>query len=266
LIWMWMWVGACVCARRYGGEAYAHALAPSTLTHVKALREQDAAGNTVKTLLLSGTQHVRTKVAGMAGAVVERKEGAGAVAVGAAQTRDERVVARLVEEAEADMKLTRLQQVEKYRAAIEDKGALLLRGAARQTALISRAARMSKGRRSSVQGSKVGARAQALLEQGKAVPRNVFIKGTEYREMLGKHKREYAAAKAAAREQGDEVTPRLVKAREALRYMGGTRNDVIATGARFGKRAEFMEIRKREDRARGRRRGPHGLMHRPSGS
>jgi len=38
----------------------------------------------------------------------------------------------------------------------------------------------------------------------------------------------------------------LVKAREALRFMAGTRNDVLATGARFGKRAEYMEIRKRQ--------------------
>jgi hypothetical protein len=67
-------------------------------------------------------------------------------------------------------------------------------------------------------------------------------------------------------EQGDEITPKLVEAREALRYMAGTGKQVIETGARFGQRAEYMEIRKRQDRSRGRRRGPHGLMHRPSGS
>lgn len=64
---------------------------------------------------------------------------------------------------------------------------------------------------------------------------------------------------------GMNITPELVKARDALRYSAGTRNDVIAKGAVYGKTAELMETRKREDRARGkRRRGPEGLMNRPS--
>lgn len=52
----------------------------------------------------------------------------------------------------------------------------------------------------------------------------------------------YKAAKERAREMGMDITPELLKARENLRYMAGTRNDIIVKGARFGKTAEMMEV------------------------
>jgi len=125
--------------------------------------------------------------------------------------------------------------------------------------MIAHAARKCKGRRT--KATLNSPRGRDLLERGLAIPRNNFIPRAQYQNLRAKLKKRYERAKEQAREQGDEITPALVKAKEALRFMAGTRNDVIATGARFGKRAEYMEIRKRQDRSRGRRRGPHGLMH-----
>ena len=135
------------------------------------------------------------------------------------------------------------------------------------------------------------------------------MSGQRLRFIRAKLKKRLAVAKAQAREQGDDVTPALIKARlrplrraprpaapsrscartggrrrtgsaalaeraarrgaaqarEALRYSAGTRVDVIAKGARFGKLAEYRETNKRALRAKGRRkRGPDGLMNRPS--
>ena len=242
--------------RAHGGEAYAHLVADAPPVSSKALlAHKDAAGNTVRSLMLSSQKQTRTLA-------LARAKKAAAI-VPAEKSRAQKMVARLARTALLESRLTPLQMVEKYRPRVEELGQMQMTGAARQTALIARAARKSKGR--TISASVLTPRGRDLLERGKAVPKNHFIPRADYRRMSAKLQKKYHKAKAQAREQGDEITPQLVKAREALRFMAGTRNDVIATGARFGKRAEYTEVRKREDRSRGRRRAPHGFMHRSRG-
>jgi len=235
----------------HGGAEHAHLLAEGPPPSRKQmLMQRDAAGNTVRSLIVSSQKHTRTLAVPQPKAPVKR-------------TRAERQEARLARTALVDSRLTALQLVEKYRPKIEEVGALQLTGAARQTALIARAARRSKGRKTSA--TLLSDRGRSLLERGVAVPKNIFIPRAQYRRMSEKLQKKYERAKAEARAQGDDITPKLVKAREALRFMAGTRNDVIATGARFGKRAEYREARARQDRSRGRRRAPEGFMHRSRG-
>jgi len=235
----------------YGGDAYRHALVSNAASMSKMLLEKDAAGNTMRALMLSQQTHTKTLALAPHALPAKRLP---------PPTPEARMLQRLQKEVEEDRKLTALQLVEKYRPEIEEQGASQMTGAARQTAMIARAARLCKGRKTKATIN--SARGRYLLEKGFAIPRNTYIPRHQYQNLRAKLKKRHERAKAQAREQGDEITPELVKAKEALRFMSGTRNDVIATGARFGKRAEYMEMRKRQDRSRGKRHGPHGLMHR----
>ena len=202
-----------------GGAAYEGVLAPQTATPKQMMRQKDAAGNSIRALMLSPATHIKTLAVA---------KPAAKASVAPPMTKDEKALARLEKEIAADRLLTPLQQVEKYRPKIEERGSMMLTGAAKQTALIARAARLSRGKRARVDANSPAG--QRLLEKGLAVPKNSYVPARQYRDMSQRLKKEYVEAKAEAREQGDEVTPRLVQAREALRYMGGTRNDVIATG------------------------------------
>lgn len=178
------------------------------------------------------------------------------------ERKEELAALPYLKQAQIDSKLTTYDFVEKYRTEAAIVGSQRLQGSTKRNNDIENAARMSGSKQ---RGSVSDMSAQGALRRGEAVPKNVVISSDRLRQIRKKLKRKVDDEKAKARDQGDETTPGLMKAREALRYSAGTRVDVIALGARFGKVAEYREIKKRSMRAKGKiRTGPDGLLNRPS--
>ena len=110
----------------YGGAAYRQDLIQHTLPTSKMLKEKDAAGNTVRALMLSAQTH--TKTLALAPARKPPKHPPPPTLA----TLESRMIRKLRKEVIADNKLTAIQLVEKYRPRTEALGAQLMTGAARQ--------------------------------------------------------------------------------------------------------------------------------------
>jgi len=110
----------------YGGEAYRQDLTQDTLPTSKMLKEKDAAGNTVRALMLSAQIHTKTLALAPARKTPKHPPPPTLASLEA------RMIKKLRKEVIADNKLTAIQLVEKYRPQTEAMGAKLMTGAARQ--------------------------------------------------------------------------------------------------------------------------------------